>query len=82
MTDQRISPVLSPMCTAIDNLFVKAIGPFGTFLAEQGREEWLKQSKRIRPADVESYIQLLAKHVSNSNRKATFINDARGCITL
>jgi len=70
------------MCTAIDSLFVKAVGPFGTFLAEQGREEWLSQGKRMRPADVESYIQLLAKHVTNSERKATFISDSRRCITL
>ena len=82
MTAQRISPVLVPMCTAIDNLLVKTVGPFGTFLAEQGREEWLDQGKRMRPADVESYIQLLAKHVSNSEQKAAFIKDARRCITL
>lgn len=81
-TGQRVLPTLLPMCASIDSLFVRVVGPLGAYLAQEALQEWLKGRRRSRPADVESYIQMLAQHISSPEQKATFIQNARNCIAL
>jgi hypothetical protein len=78
----RVLPTLARMCGAIDQLFVVAVGPFGKQLAEDARAAWLETGNKMRPADVEAYVALLAHHIDDPERREEFVNDALACIKL
>jgi hypothetical protein len=78
----RVLPTLAKMCAAIDQLFVVAVGPFGKQLAEDARTAWLETGNKMRPADVEAYVALLAQHIDDAERREEFVNDALACIKL
>jgi hypothetical protein len=76
----RALPVLLRMCTAIDGLFVIEVGPFGRQLAEDARTAWLATGNKIKPSDVEEYVALLARHITDAERREAFSTEARACI--
>jgi hypothetical protein len=78
----RALPVLLRICAAIDRLFIVEVGPFGAQLAADARTSWLASGNKIRPADVEQYVALLAEHVTDRERRNAFIAEARQCIHL
>ncbi|TMG83461.1 MAG: hypothetical protein E6H78_12155 [Betaproteobacteria bacterium] len=78
----RALPMLLRMCAAIDRLFIVEVGPFGRQLAEDARAEWLEPGNRLRPADVEQYVELLAQHIDDADQRAAFVTEARACIRL
>ncbi|HEX8012499.1 MAG TPA: hypothetical protein VF814_16435 [Casimicrobiaceae bacterium] len=78
----RVLPVLLRMCAAIDRLFVVEVGPFGQKLAEDVREAWLESGNKVRPADVEQYVALLARRIDDPKRRAVFVTGAKACIRL
>jgi hypothetical protein len=81
-TAHRALPVLLRICTAIDQLFVLEVGPFGTQIAEDARAAWLATGNKNRPADVEQYVALLAQNIDDPERRAAFVQDAVACIRL
>jgi hypothetical protein len=78
----RALPMLLRMCAAIDQLFVVEVGPFGQQLAADARAAWLETGNKLRPADVEQYVALLAQHIEDPERQEAFVTDARACIRL
>jgi hypothetical protein len=82
MHGHRVLPTLLRMCAAIDRLFVVEVGPFGTQLAEDARTAWLETGNKLRPADVEQYVALLAQHITDTDRREEFVSDALACIRL
>jgi hypothetical protein len=78
----RALPVLLRICAVIDQLFIVEVGPFGQQLAADARTEWLATGNRLRPADVEQYVALLAQHIEEPERRDAFVRDARECIRL
>ena len=78
----RALPVLLRICAVIDQLFIVEVGPFGQQLAADARTEWLATGNRLRPADVEQYVALLAQHIEDPERHDAFMRDARECIRL
>jgi hypothetical protein len=78
----RALPVLLRICAVIDQLFIVEVGPFGQQLAADARTEWLATGNRLRPADVEQYVALLAQHIEEPERRDAFVREARECIRL
>jgi hypothetical protein len=78
----RALPVLLRICAAIDQLFIVEVGPFGQQLAADARAAWLETGNRIRPADVEQYVALLAQNIDDPERREGFVTDAKACIHL
>jgi len=78
----RVLPMLLRMCAAIDQLFIVEVGPFGQQLAEDARAAWLDAGNRLRPADVEQYVEMLAQYIDDPERRAAFVTEARACIRL
>lgn len=78
----RVLPTLARMCAAIDQLFIVEVGPFGKQLAEDARDAWLETGNKMRPADVEAYVALLAQHIDDAQRREEFVSDALACIRL
>jgi len=75
-------PTLLRMCAAIDRLFIVEVGPFGKQLAEDARAAWLESGNKLRPADVEQYVALLAENIDDAERRASFVSDATACIKV
>jgi hypothetical protein len=82
MSAHRALPTLLRMCAAIDRLFVVEVGPFGKQLAEDARTAWLETGNKLRPADVEHYVTLLAQHIQDPERRQEFMSEALACIRL
>ena len=78
----RALPVLLRICALIDQLFIVEVGPFGQQLAADARTAWLATGNKLRPAEVEQYVDLLAQHIDDQERREEFVHDARGCIRL
>jgi hypothetical protein len=78
----RALPVLLRICAAIDQLFVVEVGPFGQQLAADARAAWLETGNKLRPADVEQYVALLAQNIDDAERREAFVTDAKACIRL
>jgi hypothetical protein len=78
----RALPTLLRMCAAIDQLFIVEVGPFGKQLAEDARSAWLETGNKMRPADVEQYVALLAQNIDDGERRAEFITGALACIRV
>ncbi|MDQ2964171.1 MAG: hypothetical protein M3R31_13620 [Pseudomonadota bacterium] len=78
----RALPVLLRICALIDQLFIVAVGPFGQQLAGDARTAWLETGNKLRPADVEQYVDLLAQYIDDPERRDEFVHDARECIRL
>jgi hypothetical protein len=78
----RALPTLLRMCAAIDRLFIVEVGPFGKQLAEDARAAWLETGNKLRPADVEQYVALLAQHIDDADRRREFVSEAIACIRL
>ena len=78
----RALPTLLRICAAIDQLFIVEVGPFGQQLAEDARNAWLATGNKIRPADIEQYIALLAQHIEDAERREAFVSDAISCVRL
>jgi hypothetical protein len=78
----RALPVLVRICAAIDRLFIVEVGPFGQQLAADARAAWLETGNKIRPADVEQYVALLAQNIDDPERREAFVTDAKACIHL
>ena len=78
----RALPMLLRICAVIDQLFIVEVGPFGQQLAEDARSAWLATGNKIRPADIEQYIALLAQHIEDPERRDNFVNDAITCVKL
>ena len=76
----RALPILLRICANIDRLFVIEVGPFGAQLAQDARTTWLASGNKVRPADVEQYVALLAEHIGDPERREAFIDEARQCI--
>lgn len=81
-TAHRALPTLLRICASIDQLFVVEVGPFGRQLAEDARTAWLATGNKIRPADIEQYIALLAQHIEDPERHEAFVADAMNCVRL
>jgi len=81
-TEHRALPMLLRICAEIDRLFVIEVGPFGTALAHDARAAWLATGNKIRPSDVEQYVDLLAASIDNDGRRDAFVADARKCIKV
>jgi len=73
----RTSPLLSQMCSTVDNLFVAFIGPIGQMLIDEAREKWLASANKVHASDIEGYIALLAQQIENPARHAEFVARAR-----
>ncbi len=78
----RALPVILRICADIDRLFVVEVGPFGRQLAEDARAAWLATGNKIKPSDLEEYVGLLARHITDADRRDAFVGDARACIHL
>jgi hypothetical protein len=78
----RALPMLLRICAAIDQLFIVEVGPFGQQLAADARAAWLETGNKLRPADVEQYVALLAQNIDDPERHDAFVTDARACIRL
>jgi hypothetical protein len=78
----RVLPVLLRICAAIDQLFIVEVGPFGQQLAEDARASWLETGNKLRPADVEQYVALLAEYIEDVERREAFVHDAHECIRI
>ena len=78
----RALPVLLRICALIDQLYIVEVGPFGQQLAADARAAWLETGNKLRPADVEQYVALLAQHIEDPERRDAFVRDARECIRL
>ncbi len=80
MSAHRALPILLRICSAIDQLFVVEVGPFGVQLADDARAAWLATGNKNRPADVEQYVDLLAQNIDDYDRRDAFVAEARKCI--
>ena len=78
----RALPTLLRICALIDQLFIVEVGPFGQQLTEDARNAWLATGNKIRPADIEQYIALLAQYIEDPERREAFVNDALSCVKL
>jgi hypothetical protein len=78
----RALPTLLRICAVIDQLFIVEVGPFGAQLAEDARAAWLATGNKMRPADIEQYVALLAQHIEDAQRREGFVSDARESIRL
>jgi hypothetical protein len=76
----RALPTILRICAAIDQLFIVEVGPFGAQLAADARTTWLASGNKVRPADIEQYVALLAEHISDRERRDAFVVEARQCI--
>lgn len=66
------SRVLS-MCKAIDHEFLAIVGPFGSFVVEEVRDEWLGLGKKINGTHAAQYLQMLAAQIPNAERRENFV---------
>jgi hypothetical protein len=78
----RALPVLLRICTAIDQLFVIEVGPFGARLAEDARAAWLATGNKTKPSDVREYVALLAVSIDNRESREAFVAEALECVKL
>jgi hypothetical protein len=76
----RVLPLLESLCTAIDQLFIEAVGPFGQLVATEARTKWVAGGHRIRTRDVEDYIALLAREIPEVPQRIEFVTRARALI--
>lgn len=81
-TTHRALPTLLRICARIDRVFVVEVGPFGRQLTEDARTAWLKTGNKIRPADIEQYVALLAVHIADPERRDAFVTEAMNCVKL
>jgi hypothetical protein len=65
------------MCDLIDQHFIFAVGPFGEFVVEETREQWLASGKKVTAGHVLGYIQLLAAHIAEPSKRDKFLQRAR-----
>lgn len=61
------------MCKAIDDEFVAIVGPFGTFVVEEVREQWLDLGKKVNGTHAAQYLQMLAEQIPNEQRRESFV---------
>jgi len=76
----RVLPLLESLCSAIDQIFIEAVGPFGQLVATEARTKWMAAGHRIRTRDVEDYIVLLAREIPEAPQRTEFIARARALI--
>ena len=76
----RVLPLLESLCSAIDQIFIEAVGPFGQLVVTEARAKWMAAGHRIRTKDVEDYIVLLAREIPEAPQRAEFITRARTLI--
>ena len=74
---RRVLPFLETLCKQLDKVFVDEVGPFGGFVVTEVRERWLDGGPRTRPADIEEYVEMLAKEIPEARQRADFIARAR-----
>jgi hypothetical protein len=65
------------MCESIDRHFIFEVGPFGDFVVEETREQWLASGKKVTAGHVLGYIQLLAVHIAEPSKRDKFLQRAR-----
>jgi hypothetical protein len=75
VADQVPERVLK-MCQSIDQEFQMAVGPFGSFVAQEVREQWLALGKKVNGTHAAQYLQMLADQIPNAPRRTVFISQA------
>jgi len=68
------------MCDAVDRRFIFAVGPFGEFVVEETREQWLASGRKATAGHVLGYIDLLAAHITEKAKREAFLQDARASL--
>ena len=76
----RVLPLLETLCSAIDQMFIEAVGPFGQLVVTETRAKWIAAGHRIRTTDVDDYIALLAREMPDAPLRAEFVARARALI--
>lgn len=61
------------MCKAIDEEFVAIVGPFGTLVVEEVREQWSALGKKVNATHAAQYLQMLAEQIPNELRRKEFV---------
>jgi len=64
------------MCDAIDEQFVREVGPFGQVVAEQTRARWLASGNKINATHAFEYLQLLSKQIPGKDKREAFLGKA------
>jgi hypothetical protein len=80
MAINRVLPLISNLCGAIDQLFVEEVGPFGQLVVSEAREKWQAAGHRMKTSDIEEYVVLLAREIPESSQRSQFIAKARDLI--
>lgn len=68
------------MCDAIDELFMRHVGPIAQFLAEETREAWLAGGNKFNATHAYEYLNLLAAQISDAVRRKRFVDEAMRCV--
>lgn len=64
------------MCDAIDQQFVRDVGPFGQVVAEETRARWLATGNKINATHAFEYLQLLGKQIPGKDKREAFLDKA------
>jgi hypothetical protein len=64
------------VCDGIDELFLRHVGPFASFLAEETRDAWLSGGNKFNATHAFEYLNLLAKHITDAAKRQRFVDDA------
>lgn len=68
------------MCDAIDDLFMRHVGPIAQFLAEETRATWLAGGNKINATHAFEYLNLLAVQITDAARRKRFVDEAMSCL--
>ncbi len=72
--------VVLRMCDAIDAQFLRHVGPFGQFVAEETREQWLAGGNKINATHAFEYLRLLASQIPDAGKRQRFIDETMHCL--
>jgi hypothetical protein len=73
----QVLPILAELCDLLDQAFIEQVGPFGELIVGETRAAWMRGGPRIRATDVEAYIALLAREITDTATREHFLTAAR-----
>ncbi len=79
-TRSQVLPILAELCDLLDRAFIEQVGPFGSLIVSETRAAWLRGGPRIRASDVETYIAMLAREITDPATREHFVQAARDVV--
>ena len=76
----QVLPILAELCDLLDQAFIEQVGPFGELVVGEARAAWVRGGPRIRASDIEAYIALLAREITDGATREHFLAAARDVV--